>query len=390
MVGVKPQVSLLCHTLSGNAFGRAWVLAELLKRDFDVHVVAACRPGDQVWAPVRESCDFEIRRYEAWSYPGFQLRARQISRELVTGRLIYAVKPRLASFGLALAARRVEPRPLLLDIDDWEVGFSPLWQDTVFAPWALLSSASGLHTRRLSARTDEADAITVSSSFLHRLYGGSWIPHARDESAFDGGSLSVRLDRAPRTVVFIGTPRKHKGLGGLLQAFQHVSADARLRIVGGALDKTLVQQAEQLGDRRISVEPPVPMAELPALLASADLVVIPQDRSQVSEAQLPAKLLDAMAMGRAILSTKVGDIPRWLEHGAGVVVEPGDPRALGVAIDQLVRQPEELRRLGERARARFLELGSVEKLRPRLVQLVEQLLAGHRPVPLPPFGGALP
>jgi glycosyltransferase involved in cell wall biosynthesis len=391
---VNASISILCHTLSGNAFGRAWVLAELLRRDFDVHVVAACRPGDEIWAPVRTSCAFEIRRHTPWSYAGFRFAAPRVADQLVTGQLIYCVKPRLASYGLGLIARQRAPRPLLLDIDDWEVGFSPLWQDLLFAPWALLSSASGLHTRLLSARTAEADAITVSSSFLHRLYGGSWIPHARDSSLFTGKSRDPRTsthqasDAAEQTVVFIGTPRKHKGLDTLLQAFQRVSAPARLRIIGGALDAGLVQRARALGDARISIEPPVPMAELPALLGRADLVVIPQDRSQVSEAQLPAKLLDAMAMGRAIVSTNVGDIPRWLEGGAGVVVEPGDVPALGTAIDALLKDERARERMGERARERFVALGALDALRPRLVALVEQLLRGESPTLTPPFGEA--
>mgnify|MGYP003694724449 CR=1 FL=1 len=39
------------------------------------------------------------------------------------GDLLYASKPRPTSYGAALLARRRRARPLLLDIDDWEVGF---------------------------------------------------------------------------------------------------------------------------------------------------------------------------------------------------------------------------------------------------------------------------
>ncbi|HVZ37133.1 MAG TPA: glycosyltransferase, partial [Polyangiaceae bacterium] len=109
---------------------------------------------------------------------------------------------------------------------------------------------------------------------------------------------------------------------------------------------------------------------LPQRLAAADLVVIPQDASSVSRGQLPAKLLDAMAMGKAVVSTRVGDIPRWLADGAGVLVEPGDPRALGRAIDELARDQAAIDELGRRARERLLALGSYASVRPRLIELV--------------------
>jgi glycosyltransferase involved in cell wall biosynthesis len=388
---VKPSVSILSYTLSHNAFGRAWVLAELLGRDFDVHIVAAAKPDDEVWAPVRASCTVEIRRWTpSASYPAFRSRAAGIARRLVTGDLIYAVKPRLFSFGLGLAARRGSTAPLVLDVDDWEVGFGS-WKDWGLAPWALVSSESGLHTRILSGRTDLAQAVTVSSSTLYARYGGTWVPHARSAAALSPG-VDEPLTPAgvEKTVVFVGTPRKHKGLFDLIDAFKFVQQPARLRLIGGAVDANLVRHVALAADPRISVESPIAMTELAGVLASASLVVIPQRDGAISRAQLPAKLLDAMAMGRPIVATRVGDIPRWLEDGAGILVEPGNPEALGHAIDAALRDPVAAMRMGSRARARFLRFGELERVRSRLVKLMTSLLAGEKPVPVAPFEACLP
>jgi glycosyltransferase involved in cell wall biosynthesis len=306
--------------------------------------------------------------------------------KLVTGDLVYAVKPKLASFGLALAARSVRKRPLLLDIDDYDLGFSSLPRDIATAPWALLSSASELHTRILTSQSRRADAVTVSSTPLFERHGGVWIPHARDEELLK--PVPAKPNRATRTVMFLGTPRQHKGLYDLLKAFSKVRAAARLRIVGGALDANLVRAAEKNGDSRVSVEPPVPMSEMPSLLATADVIAIPQTKSSISNAQLPAKLLDAMAMSKAIVSTRVGDIPKWLADGAGVVVEPDDPDALGLAIDSLLQDSEKLRLHGLRARDRFLAYGSFARVRPRLVELCERLMKGAPPIAHAPFDGS--
>ena len=74
------------------------------------------------------------------------------------------------------------------------------------------------------------------------------------------------------------------------------------------------------------------------------------------------------------VSTAVGELPSWLSDGAGLIVPPSDPRALGVAIESLLGDAALRRRFGERARARFLELGSERAVRPQLEAVIEALL----------------
>jgi glycosyltransferase involved in cell wall biosynthesis len=374
---VKPRVSILCHTLSGNALGRAWVFYELLRDAFELELVVSARRTDRVWPPLEQSglCP---KRWFVRTLPGFRLRVGELARELVTGDLIIAIKPRLHSFGLALEAKRQRPRPLLLDIDDWELGFFSGWADALCAPVSWVSAASNLYTRWYFTRTHCADAITVTSTFLAQRFGGTWLPHARAEQP----RPSIGLAAQP-LVMFIGTPRRHKGLADLVEAFGAVrTPGAELCIIGGAQDRGLSALAER--DRRIRLEPSVSMESLPARLGQAWLVAIPQRDEAVSRAQLPAKLMDAMALGKAIVSTDVGDIPDWLANDCGVIVPPGDPQRLGAAIDDLLGDPARRDRLGENARARFAERGSERAVRPRLHQLVEALLAGESRAHLPP------
>lgn len=371
---MKRRISILSYTASGNALGRAWVFAELLGRDFDVELVVAARPTDVVWAPLRGQITAD-RRWFVRTWPGFHWQAPRIARELVTGDLVIAVKPRVHTFGLALAAKRVRPRPVLLDIDDWEVGFHSPWLDALRAPVSWVSVASNLHTRWYFGRTAAADAITVSSSLLQQHFGGVWLPHAR--SGDDAGAASVARSARP-VVMFVGTPRPHKGLQDLCLAFQLVrSPDVQLRIVGARGDATLERLAAR--DPRISLEPSVPLQEMPKLLATAWVVAIPQRDEPLSRAQLPAKLMDAMALGKAVVATDVGDMPHWLSGDCGVVVPARDPPALAAAIEALIADPERLEWLGHRARQRFDELASYAAVRPRLLALVDDLLAGRAP-----------
>src|SRR5207244_1759982 len=93
--------------------------------------------------------------------------------------------------------------------------------------------------------------------------------------------------------------------------------------------------------------------------------------------QVPAKLFDAMALGRPIVSTRVSMIPEILE-GCGLLVEAGDVSALGAAIARLLDDPGEAAALARRARERCVERYSFGAARRDLFPLIEQVTAGTR------------
>jgi hypothetical protein len=73
----------------------------------------------------------------------------------------------------------------------------------------------------------------------------------------------------------------------------------------------------------------------------------------------PISLVEAMFCGRATVSTDVGAVVEVI-GGTGLVVPPRNPRALAEACLALLRDPERRERLGAAARARALELFTVE------------------------------
>jgi hypothetical protein len=74
----------------------------------------------------------------------------------------------------------------------------------------------------------------------------------------------------------------------------------------------------------------------------------------------PLSLVEAMFCGRATVSTDVGAVVEVI-GGTGLVVPPRNPRALAEACVTLLRDPERRERLGAAARARALELFTVEQ-----------------------------
>ena len=180
----------------------------------------------------------------------------------------------------------------------------------------------------------------MASRFLQERFGGVLIPHVRDTDAWrpgldDPAAIRARLaPRGKRLVMFLGTAREHKGVDDLVAAMEGLRRpDLALALVG--------TDPASPGGRRLLARypglrlvPPVPFAEVPRYVEAADVIAVPQRDSPDTRGQVPAKLFDAMAMARPIVSTGVSMIPEILE-GCGLVVPPSDSAALGAAIARL-------------------------------------------------------
>jgi glycosyltransferase involved in cell wall biosynthesis len=369
------KVSVLAADLSDNATGRADLLARLLSPRYDVEVVGP-RFGADTWMPAREGAIAQ-RSLRVGRYPGF---AQQIPGllELVDGDVLIVSKPRPTSFGLGLLARARRPRPLVLDIDDWEVGFfsrSGFWGRVGRA--LNLANPNGLSWTWLAEKlVARADAITVASRFLERRFGGTLLPHVRDTDAWD----PARYDRAAargrlgvgaeKVVMFLGTPRGHKGVDDLVEAVSSLGKGVVLALVG--VDPARSGAPRWSAAPHVRVTGEIPFDDVPRYLVAADVVAVPQRDTTDTLGQVPAKLFDAMALGRPIVSTSVSMIPEILE-GCGVVVAPGNVAALTAAIKRLLDDPAEAAALGRRARERCETRYSFRVARAVLFPLLEKL-----------------
>ncbi len=376
------KISVLCFDLADNAAGRAFLLARLLEPLGEVEIIGPCS-GVAPWAPIA-SAEVPCRAVPARRLPGFATSMAALA-SMARGDLLYASKPRLGSAGVGYLAHIRSGRPLLLDIDDWEVGFflrGGVWG--TIGRSLNLANPAGLPWTWLAERLRFiADAITVGSRFLEQRFGGVLIPHVRDTDrwkpgAADPGEPRRRLgvDRE-RVVMFLGTPRGYKGVDDLGAAMARLGRrDAILAVVGA-------DPAGSVGRRLRAMYPDVrvaagiPFDDVPRYLEAADVVAVPQRDTSDTRGQVPAKLFDAMALGRPVISTRVSMIPEVLE-GCGVLVPPGDVDALARGIEHLLDHPGEAAALGHRARARAVERYSFTAARRQLFPLVEAAMARRR------------
>lgn len=162
-------------------------------------------------------------------------------------------------------------------------------------------------------------------------------------------------------LVNVGALVNHKGQKFLIDAMARVRkqiADAQLVIFGeGELRPALEQQIKEL-----KLEKHVLLAgfreDVLALTKSADLFVM----SSITEG-LGSTILDAMAMGLAVVGTRAGGIVEAVDDGVtGTLVPPGRADALADAIVALLRDREARARMGEAGRRRVREQFGVDRL----------------------------
>ncbi len=137
----------------------------------------------------------------------------------------------------------------------------------------------------------------------------------------------------------------------------------RERLEGMVAELGLAHRVTFLGKR--------PHAEMPGLLCSGDLVVIPSLMEATSVAAL-----EAMACGVPVAASRVGGLPEIVDEEVGGLFEPGDPHDLARVVVQLLRE-EDLRARGRLARERVEARWSNRRLAERHLEVYEALLAGR-------------
>ena len=185
--------------------------------------------------------------------------------------------------------------------------------------------------------------------------------------------LNLRSDS--RILLTIGRLQREKRFDTLFAAMAQLSRDlgrVDLLIAGtGPLLGGLREEASRLGltDRVLFLGK---RDDVPALLALADLFVLPSEWEG-----MPNVVMEAMGAGCPVVATRIdGTIELLPDSSYGWLVEPGKPEQLTAALAQALGNREEAKSRAERARARAIELFSVDAMADRYEALFEELTQG--------------
>ncbi len=383
------KVSLVVSDLSGGGAIRAFLLGQVLKKlNYQVQVIGF-QFGKEIYAIPPQG--FSVDEVAGENYPGF-LKAAQKLLQKIDGDIIYAVKPKPTSFGISLLKKLQTRRPLLLDMDDWELSWygGDDWQyrpgslkqfyRDIFKPNGQLRSPDHpLYVKWLENWVHLADGITIDTKFLQNRFGGVYLPNGKDTDMFDPEKYQPAASREKyglsgyRILMFSGAPRPHKGVEDVLMALDRLNQpDLRLAIVGGSPYDDYDDQLMKKWGRWIVKIPKSPVEKMPEILAAAHLVVVPQRDTLTARAQFPLKLTDGMAMAKPVLSTKVGDIPEILGD-TGYLVEPNSPEQIARAIANIFQDFDLATEKGIKARKKCVQFYSLDAMAVSLESLISGL-----------------
>lgn len=384
--GNKLKISILAWDVCHNAVGRAYMLAEMLSRIYSVEIVGARFPryGGSIWPPIRNGT-IKLTSFAGTDFPTHFSRMREMANN-IDGDVLLVSKPRLPSVELAALARINRARPAFIDVDDYEPAFfeeAPLPDFSAVRKMAnepdFKVPYGALWTRYTEHLIPAFDAVTVSGIQLLEKFRGELIPHARDERRFDPAlydraEIRKRLGFSPtdKVVLFIGTPRSHKGILDVLAALKCIgNADYKLCVIGNITDRKLLVGLLKGPAGMVRLLPSQPFHDLPANLAAGDLVCLLQDQhSRVARYQTPAKFTDALAMGIPVIASPV---PPMIAAAENSLVNLTGDRPLHEIIDSIFKDLPSHRESALRNRDVFLSDYSYGAVLPRLVKVIERL-----------------
>lgn len=244
--------------------------------------------------------------------------------------------------------------------------------------------------RRRAQVFRQVDLVLAPTRFLADQLIAGGLPKSRIEVlpyGIDTAELATAVRRKaphkPLRFGYVGSLTKHKGVHVLLDAFEALGSRAELHVHGDSTDKVYVGQmrdrAKRLGAHWHGA---FEARDLPRVLAGIDVLVAPS----IWVENQPLAIREAFAAGLPVVTSDLGALPESVRDGVdGLLVPPGDPRALAAALARLVDEAglfEKLRRNVPKVKDVDVQVAELATLYEKARALAKRRLRAP-PAPLP-------
>ena len=381
--------------MAGNALGRSYMLAKMLQPEYDIEIIGPLI-GNRLWKPVSDDKTI-VYKYIPLSHRFKSLFQLIKVLKMIDGDIVYVSKPMLTSLGIGIIYKIIKGKKLIIDIDDWQFGFVKdriqsysniamlrYLRDSIYYYYHSTAYWNSYIGEKLIFA---ADKITVSGRFLKEKFGGHIIPHCRNESVFnpdiiDGLQLRRKYGIHDNSIVimFSGTFRPHKGIEMLIEAISLLkNKNIILMLLGKGNDNYSLKihnlASSILKNRYISLGI-TDFNDTAKFISMSDMIIIPQRKTYASMGQTPAKLTDAMAMEKPVITSDNANIRDMLGDN-GYYIDSDNALSIADSISYIVDNMEEARKKAANARQIFLEHYSYKCYSSILQKIIEDIYSAH-------------
>jgi glycosyltransferase involved in cell wall biosynthesis len=232
---------------------------------------------------------------------------------------------------------------------------------------------------KLRAAVPFADLLfapSESTATVYRRYTDQPVKCLRNAIP-DPGLGAQRNDAATRPLRFLllGSVEPRKGQDVFVEALAllpgKVQRAAQFQIAGRVLDPDFWPKVEAVARRlqNLTVKGALNHAEAIALMREADVIVSPSR----DEAMPTVTILEAMSLGKALITTIVGGALEVLVEGENaLLVRPETPDLLAAAIRRLIEDPALASELGKKARETYERNFTMERFGEEFRQLIAE------------------
>jgi len=242
----------------------------------------------------------------------------------------------------------------------------------------------------LAERAADVDLFIAPSRYFAQLMGGKLgLPAERVRVVYNGINLDGYETPTPAVaggfrsapvLGFLARMCQDKGLDTLVEAYILLKqsgrgGNLRLRIGGscGPADEPFVKTLRQrlaaagyIGQTGINRN--LTHSEKLEFLRSLTVFSVPANYGEA----FGLYLIEALAAGVPVVQPRIGAFPELIEAtGGGLLCEPGDPKALAEAMEQLLMHPKRVQTLGEAGRKAVFERFSAEAMAHGVLQALE-------------------
>lgn len=181
-------------------------------------------------------------------------------------------------------------------------------------------------------------------------------------------------------VLFIGRMVWEKGIFVLLTAAKQLlwrsdldRKKLKFLFVGDGPERKKLERLSIDIRNNVVICPSIDYSKIPSVYSLADIFVLPSIPTRAWQEQFGMVLVEAMASGKAIISTYTGSIPEVLGE-AGILIQPADYVSLAESIEKLYFDENLRIKLGAEARKRAVSNFNVNIISEKIKRLYNSLI----------------